>query len=60
MIIRDAFYIPPQLRIGMNEPQPIVGRTATDLARDEMWRMQRQAEGDRIWRLIEQASEGNG
>jgi hypothetical protein len=48
----------PRIQIGQPDPQP--SNPGADSMRDEMWRFQRQVEADRIWELIEQASEGNG
>jgi hypothetical protein len=63
MIPRDAEPIehrPPLPRIQIGQPDPQPSAPNTEDMRDEMWRFQRQVEGDRIWKLIEQASEGNG
>lgn len=58
MIPRDAEPIghrPPLPRIGMNEPRP------ADPKRESPPRsIVELLEQDRIWKLIEQASEGNG
>lgn len=50
----------PRIQIGQRDAIPADPNTASDLARSEMWQFQRWAEGDRIWRLVRQACEGNG
>jgi hypothetical protein len=45
----------PLPRIDLHPVWPRLSTTEADLARDEMWQLQRWAEGDRIWRLIREA-----
>ena len=61
MIRGDAEPIGHRQPLPRIDLQPVWPVEAVDNdMRDEMWRFQRQVEADRIWKLVEQASEGNG
>ena len=53
MISRDFFYIPPRLRIEIGGSY--LPEWPSYSERDEMWRLQRLAEGERIWKLVQEA-----
>jgi hypothetical protein len=45
----------PLPRIETDVQWPRSTTTAAELARDEMWRFQREAEATRIWKLVQEA-----
>ena len=48
---------PPVPRIETSPVWPVETQDWQQWGRDEMWREQRQAEGDRIWKLLQEAAQ---